>query len=389
MKGYLKTHRKAECFGCGACLQACSKGAISMETDEEGFLYPRIDGTCCIHCDCCHRSCPVEYLIPLRGPKAGIVGYNTEPDVRLQSASGGAFRAIVDTLDSGTIVFGAEWTTRSTAAHSWAYAEEAYERFTGSKYVQSQVGMSFAACKSFLEEGKRVLFSGTPCQIAALRTYLGKSYARLTCVDIVCHGVPSSKTLENYISSRESHKRDKISAIHFRRKRQINNNWNSKCVEIQYAKGNSTVNNPEKDSYMRGFSYGLFFRPSCSECPFSTVERCSDITIGDAWGIERVYPEMNVHQGVSLLLVNSLQGELMIDIIRQHMYLKDVPIETLVSGNARLKGPDKGHNMRGFFFEMQDRKNFDKLIYRCIPKATTIKLLGYRVKCALNDRRKA
>lgn len=387
MKGYLNTQRKADCFGCGSCFQACPQGAISMETDEEGFEYPKVDNTRCVSCSLCHKSCPMEFPVSVSAPKMGAVGYNAEPVVRLKSASGGAFKAIVDALDRGTVVFGAEWTTRSTVAHSWAYAEEAYAKFTGSKYVQSQMGRAFIDCKSFLEEGKNVLFSGAPCQIAALKAYLRKSYARLTCVDIVCHGVPCSKTLEKYISDKERRTGEKISSVRFRRKLQAKHKWNSKCVETQYVTGKSTVNDPEQDSYMRGFSYGLFFRPSCSECPFSSVKRCSDITIGDAWGIERMYPEMDVNQGVSLLLANSVQGDILLNSVRRSMHLKDVPVEVLVSGNAHLRGPAKGHAKRGLFFQMQEERDFDKLLYHCIPKASIIRLVGHRLKCALKMRR--
>lgn len=387
MKGYLNTHRKADCFGCGACAQACPKGAISMEMDEEGFLYPRIDYTSCNYCNRCHKSCPAESQVPLRVPEIGIVGYNVEPNVRLQSASGGAFKAIIDTLDPDTVVFGARWETRSTVVHSWAYAEDAYEKFTGSKYVQSQIGKAYVECESFLEEGKEVLFSGTPCQIAALKAYLRKSYASLTCVDIVCHGVPCSKTLEKYISDKERRTGEKISSVRFRRKLQAKHKWNSKCVETQYVTGKSTVNDPEQDSYMRGFSYGLFFRPSCSECPFSSVKRCSDITIGDAWGIEQLYPEVDVNQGVSLLLANSAQGELLLNSVRRSMYLKDTPVEILVSGNAHLRGSNKGHAKRDFYFQMQGEQSFEKLLYRCIPKTSIVKLVGHRLKCALKKKK--
>lgn len=383
MRGYLSTHKKSECFGCGACLQACPQNAISMQADEEGFLYPQIDGVYCLHCDCCHKVCPAEVTTTLNLPEIGCVGYNSKADIRLQSASGGAFKAIIDALGPDAIVFGAEWATRSEVVHSWAPAKSAYERFTGSKYVQSRIGSSFVKCKEFLEEGKEVLFSGTPCQIAGLKAYLGKIYPRLLCVDIVCHGTPCSKTLEHYICCREKRTVQKISEIHFRKKLQLHGIWNSKCVEIRYKEGISTVGTPEKDSYMRGFSYGLFFRPSCSECPFSTIERCSDITIGDAWGIEQVYAELSVHQGVSLLLINSIRGVELLKRIKNHMKTKDVPIDVLALGNARLRTPDKGHSKRGYFFQHQDEEDFDRLIYQCIPEMPFIRRLGHKVKCAL------
>lgn len=383
MNGYLNTYEKTECFGCGACVQACPKGAISMRNDEEGFLYPQIDKTECMHCNCCHKVCPVEAAIALSSPKIGYIGYNVEVNTRLQSASGGAFKAIIDALGSDTIVFGAEWATRSLAVHSWAPAERAYERFSGSKYVQSQIGTSFSECKNFLEKGKAVLFTGAPCQIAGLRAYLRKEYTRLLCVDIVCHGVPCSKTLEHYIDYQEKRMHKKITAVHFRKKHQLCEGWNSKCVEIVYEEGNATVEDPEKNPYMRGFSYGLFFRPSCSKCPFSTIARCSDITIGDAWGVERMYPELNVHQGISLLIANSQQGVALITHVKRYMTLRDVSIDTLVSGNARLRAPDKGHGKREQFFQHQDVEKFDRLVYQCIPKTPLIRRLGHRLKCAL------
>lgn len=384
MMGYLNTHGKAECFGCGACVQVCPKDAISMWTDQEGFSYPEVDDTRCIQCNCCHQVCPAESPVTLSSPKAGFVGYNIESDVRIKSASGGAFKAIIDALDRDAIVFGAEWTTRSTVEHSWTLAENAYEKFTGSKYVQSQIGVTFSECKGFLEKGYTVLFSGTPCQIAGLRAFLEKSYDHLVCVDIVCHGVPCSKTLERYLCCKEAHAEKRITAVHFRRKIQFHQEWNSKCVETQYEDGRSTVDCPEENTYMKGFSYGLFLRPSCGECPFSRMERCSDITIGDAWGIEDMYPELDIHQGVSLLLANSEEGASIMADIKKHMVLKKAPVEALASGNARLRAPDRGHAKRELFFLTQDDSDFDKLIYRCIPKASFIKRLGQKVKCALS-----
>lgn len=384
MTGYLNTHAKTECFGCSACFQICPQNAITMQPDDEGFLYPQIELARCIQCNLCHHACPAEHSVEFLPPKHGFAGYHHDAAVRMNSASGGAFKAMIDALGDTAIVFGAKWKSRSTVIHSWASTEDAYEQFTGSKYVQSQIGSSFSVCKDFLDSGYTVLFTGTPCQIAGLYTYLRKPYEHLICVDIVCHGVPSSKTLDRYLQCKEKQQAQRISAVRFRQKVHCSYGWDSKCVKTQYENGHISTDTADQNSYMRGFSYGLFFRPSCNACPFSQKDRCSDITIGDAWGITHTCPELNVHQGVSLLMVNSTKGVSFFNDIQKHMVLKELPIDTLVSGNARLRSPDKGHDKRDLFFHMQESTNFDTLIYRCIPRHSFIKRLGHKIKLRLS-----
>lgn len=175
MIGYLTSNNKNECFGCGACKQVCPKNAIKMQMDFEGFLYPNVSNHLCIKCGLCHKACPAENLPKAEIPQQALLGFNKEQTVRMNSASGGAFKAIIDSIDSNSIVFGAEWDSRSSVSHDSANTDIAYHRFHKSKYIQSDLKNSYNEAKKYLLNGDFVLFSATPCQIAGLKSFLGRN----------------------------------------------------------------------------------------------------------------------------------------------------------------------------------------------------------------------
>lgn len=196
----IKITDKSRCCGCESCRSVCPKKCISMKADKEGFLYPEVDLSQCVDCKLCEKVCPVLHPALLdRKPKV-FAGINNDIKIRLQSSSGGIFTLLAEQiLHKGGIVFGACFDEHWNVVHSYTDTIEGLEHFRGSKYVQSYVGDSFVQVKKFLDEGREVLFSGTPCQIAGLKNFLRKPYHNLLTVDVVCHGVPSPKVWQSYL----------------------------------------------------------------------------------------------------------------------------------------------------------------------------------------------
>ncbi len=379
MISYLKSGNKQMCFGCGACAQICPRRAIEMQEDEEGFLYPKVIPARCINCGLCRRACPVEAEHIGTFPSLGLVGFVKENSARKESASGGAFPAIIKSVPEDAVVFGAAWKNRSEAVHDCEPAIAAYERFHKSKYVQSLIGDSYKQCKALLEAGRRVIFTGTPCQIAGLQSYLGKRAPNLLCVDLVCHGVPSSRVLENYLQEYEQKCGRRIQRIDFRCKHKRSGEWDSKCAEIHFEDGGTQVTDYDTNAFLRGFANGLFFRPSCSICPFARTERISDLTIGDAWGAEN-YVGLNPHEGVSMILINSTKGAEILPALQKEMQLEEVPVHVLAEGNARLRAPDRGNPHRGTFFAEYADIGIIKEVNRIVPRVSSLRKLAHKIK---------
>ena len=375
---YLRSEDKRDCFGCGACEQVCPVSAISMQADSEGFLYPVVSEAC-IDCGRCIRVCPAEDPGKLRLPTQTLAAFHLDPDIRSRSASGGAFGAIVSAADGKTIVFGAKWDGRSKVCHAGVPAQQACDLFRKSKYIQSHIGRSYLEVKDHLLRGMHVIFTGTPCQIAGLKRFLGQDHPNLLCVDLICHGVPSGKVLESYLL-RMDRRNDPVVRIDFRSKMKRGSKWDSKFAELHYRSGKRTVVDYNSSAFLRGFANGLFFRPSCAVCPFAQSSRVSDLAIGDYWGIEKVIPSLDSHEGVSLILVNSEKGQAYIERMAQHLQLFPTEMEPAVQGNARLRKPDAGHRERTYFFTELETSDFERLVQRIIPRVSVVRELGHTIK---------
>ena len=197
----IEIKEKAFCCGCNACVQRCPKQCISMHEDEEGFLYPRVDKTICIECGLCEKVCPVINQNEPRKPLKVYAAYNKDEKIRRESSSGGVFTAIAEqVIDEGGIVFGACFDENWEVKHDYTETKEGLKAFRGSKYVQSRIKDNYQKAEHYLKEGRKVLFSGTPCQIAGLKKYLCKEYENLLTVDFICHGVPSPKVWRMYLN---------------------------------------------------------------------------------------------------------------------------------------------------------------------------------------------
>jgi len=308
---------KSDCCGCNACTQVCPKQCINMIEDNEGFLYPHVDITKCIDCGLCEKVCPV---INQNNPKKPLKVYaakNANEQIRLDSSSGGLFTIIAEyVINKGGVVFGARFNNNWEVVHDYSETIEGLAAFRKSKYVQSIIGDSYKKVLAFLKEGRKVLFTGVPCQIAGLKLFLRKEYENLLTVDVVCHGVPSPLVWRKYIvesiTKLDKHKQisyENITDINFRNKEK---GWKAYRFVLKVLSGNKNIiiNQPfNQNIFMKGFLQNLYLRPSCYKCPAKSFKSGSDITLGDFWGISNFIPEMDDDRGTSMVAVNTTKGE--------------------------------------------------------------------------------
>ena len=342
---------KGQCSGCMACVDACPVNAIETIADECGYLYPRIDARVCIRCKRCERVCGFRRkdVSESRGP---FYAAAANDGLVLRSSSGGVFGALARAVVSqGGTVFGCRYEMGERgifARHARTDSLDGIDAFLGSKYVQSSTARVFRMVKKELDGGCPVLFSGTPCQVAGLRGYLGRDYSNLVTVDLVCHGVPNGAMFHSYLLSVEERLGQRVIDARFRSKR---NGWdNSLLLDITFEDGSHKFIASSDSSYYDLFLGLLIFRDSCYECPFAGGERPGDLTIGDFWGIEKVRPDLvsgaqkalfNVHEGVSCLLVNSEYGERWLGLLGDEIKLEPVSFAEVAQGNDQLRAPSK------------------------------------------------
>ena len=311
---YLLSGKKEECTGCTACMNICPKNAIEMKTDEEGFTYPFINKEKCIKCKLCENVCPNVKSISTKSNVKSYAVKHLDLQERKTSSSGAAFIAISDyILNYGGIVYGAAFDEKFRVVHKRAKNKEQRDEFKKSKYVQSDMGEIFKQVKQDLADDRLVLFSGTPCQVDGLKNYLhNENIEKLYTCDLICHGVPSPKIYSDYLKYITHNYKNKLLSFNFRNKKY---GWNSHYES--YKLKNKAERTDLK--YRELFYTNLALRPSCYECNYSNLNRISDITIGDFWGIEKVDKKFKVSDGVSLCIVNSEKGKKLFENIKENI----------------------------------------------------------------------
>ncbi len=301
----------AECTGCMACVNVCAHNAIQVKPDDEGFDRPVIDEGVCVDCGLCVKTCPVNHHPRCNEPHKVYSGWSTDEAVRLGSSSGGAFTEIArPILESGGVIFGCALNYNLQAEHTYVETmDDLSLRLSGSKYVQSKIGCSYSKAKDFLRQGRKVLFSGTPCQIAGLRNYLRKDYDNLITVDLICHGVPSPLLFEEYKKYISETEKMALTDVKFRCKKSSWFFFNMTVTgHVEKSLAEKTyIGDYYADPYIRGFLRDYFLRPSCHQCHFTSTQRCSDFTIADWWGYQKTSNVDNGYEqkGVSLILCNT------------------------------------------------------------------------------------
>lgn len=361
--------KNKNCTGCHACFSICPNHCISMVADDEGFWYPKVDCGLCNSCGLCIDVCPILNRIEIVNEPKAYACINKDETIRLESSSGGIFTTIAEEIiNSDGVVFGAGFDRDFNVVLSYVENKEELDKFRGSKYVQSKIGNTYEGAKYFLDQGRNVLYTGTPCQIAGFKSYLGKAYENLFCMDNICHGVPSPKVWKRYVSFREEKASSPVQRIAFRRK---DEGWKRYSVSFEFQNDTEYRGNLREDLFMRAFLKDVCLRSSCYDCKFKTLHRQSDITLADFWGIQRVLPEMDDDKGTSLIFVNTLRGQAMLDKIKHKILYKAIDINEAVSYNsAAIKSVECNHNRQKFLKEL-DELPFDSLVKKyCTDKVS-------------------
>lgn len=376
-----------KCTGCGACFNACSKQAISMKENEEGYLYPFIDESRCVNCGICNKVCPAINPPAFHAEATNVyAAWNKDTEIRLDSSSGGIFDPLARSiLANGGIVYGASWNENvSDLMHIRVSDVSELGRLRKSKYQQSNTGKAFSNIKEDLRSGKIVLFSGTPCQVAGLNNYLANvDKANLYTVEVLCHGVPSKKVIDNYLKMMEEKHHKKIVRIHFRFK-DDNHPWRVSCCCCCCSDGTVIFDESTLDSvFWTGFLGNVCLRKSCAICDYAKKERGADITLGDYWGI---WEDNSFHydhsKGVSLVIPNSKKGDDLLEASKSTIEMIVADKELAYRHNLTLSKPFTASSKRDYFFANLGKVRYDKLIKRCFRR----RFFTLRLKGVLGDR---
>lgn len=373
-----------DCCGCHACANACPKQCISMQEDYEGFLYPDIEESQCIHCDLCEKVCPIlnareDYTCHQRG----IVLQDRNEQRRQESTSGGAFTPIAAyVIQQGGVVFGAAFADKEYhVTHQKAETVEELKKFRGSKYVQSIIGDTYRQAKNYLKQGRKVCFSGTPCQIEGLLQYLGegkgKLYENLVTVDVECRAVPSPFVFQKYLEVQNANYPGAIENVKFRDKT-YGYSYSTMALFMKKGSGFRDYHRGiESDLWLRTFFSGVCDRPSCSACRFRGRYHRSDFTIWDCFCVDQFSPEMDDNKGTTRMLIQSEQGwEIFQQIKDAYRYIEVSADDIGEIGKGKMHS-EHASISRKEFFESLHEKTATETFAKYFPYTMKIRVLQY------------
>ena len=367
--GIVLFENKKSCCGCGACANICPKGAITIKPDELGFSYPVINSELCVSCGACKKVCLYQNEAPLHNPICAYAAVNREQTQLEKSASGGVFAAIATYIvEKRVIIFGAtlDFENGHPIAHLIGVEDlNQLSRIQGSKYVQCAVEETYKQAKKYLDEERKVLFSGTPCQIAGLYGYLKKNYSNLWTIDVICHGVPNQKFFDDFISLERKNHGGLPIGYSFRDKKR---GWGMNTrLDLKGSSGKAkSVYTPARlTSYNTLFLDGDTYRENCYECPYACKKRVADITIGDFWGIEHEHHELlrkaefDEKKGISCVIVNTPKGMELLGEMKQKFYLCESSFEKIANKNGQLNHPSVQSDRRKVVMEVYRKLGYD------------------------------
>lgn len=359
----IKILDKTKCCGCGSCIQRCPKQCITVSIDNEGFFYPVVDTDSCVNCGLCDEVCPVQIVYNERTPKRIVAAYNKDVKTRINSSSGGLFSIIAETvIRNNGVVFGVKFNEQWQPVFSYCESTEELADFRGSKYIQAFNSKSFKDCERFLKDGRQVLFSGTPCQIAALHRFLRKSYDNLYTVDIVCHGVPSNLVWDNYMNDVVNLVNQPVRSIRSGLKRCLSPFDTSIKIESNTL---SISSNHENNPFMYSFVHDLCLRPSCYACQYKKQNSCSDVTLADFWGVNTLLPEMYDNKGTSVVVFNN---ERLVDLLdKNDIIYKDITFDLAKRFNPSFfKCVSVPEKRTAFFKDLNNGGSLSEIVFNII-----------------------
>lgn len=358
-----KLSEKENCCGCGACMQACPKQCITLLPDSEGFSYPKVNDSICIECRACERVCPVigdNKELKTKSLNKALVAYVKNDELRMSSSSGGIFGLLANyIIDMGGIIVGAAFDDDLMVHHIIVDNKEDLKRLQGSKYLQSRIERTYDLTKQALDKGAKVLFSGTACQIAGLKAFLKKEYSNLYTVDVLCHGVPSPKVWKSYLNWQSKLNNASVESAFFRDKK---HGWKVFALLLRFSNKKEYEQIFTKDLYMQLFLKNICLRPSCHHCKFKDLNRPSDITVGDCWGIEQYMPGMDDDKGTSIVIAHTQKGLELFDSVRSKTEYREADVDVILPPSADSRKSVTPHENRRLFFKLLNRNiPFDDL----------------------------
>lgn len=367
---------KKHCAGCTACAEICPKNCIQMKPDEEGFLYPHVEENQCIKCSACDTVCPIQNpVIEKEKPQKAYLVQHRDETVRLDSSAGGAFTAIATViLQKGGVVFGAAYDENFYVRHSYVETVDDLKKFRNSKYVQSELGDSFRVVRDFLQKGRWVCFSGTPCQIEGLSKFLRKPYEKLILVDVVCHGIPSPLVWNKYLEYQKQFF-PKPDNIRFRDKFY---GYKYSTMSIIQDGKNVYHAGSQLDPMLRSFFTDTCDRPSCYECLFKKRYRVSDFTIWDCFSVYDFDKKLDDDKGTTRVLCHTQKAWNLMSEVMEIADCKEVPADKLVTGVKEMFESVPMSPKRTVFMSDAERLSGTELFKKYYPVTRKV-----RVKTAI------
>jgi coenzyme F420-reducing hydrogenase beta subunit len=356
----IKIIQKEDCCGCHACRAACPSHCIEMVADSEGFLYPQVNEQICTGCGICDQFCPMTSEVSQGKPPIAFAAWNRDETIRAESSSGGVFSTLMEKiLDQRGVVIGAAFNSMMILCHQSAQNAVESSKFRGSKYLQSVIGDAYQETQEFLHQGRYVLFSGTPCQIAGLYAYLGHDDHNLLTCDVACHGVPSPKVFAAYKTMMERRHGAKVQKIAFRRK---DSGWKRFSLALSFDNAKEYRRVVTDDPFMIGYLRNTYLRPSCHSCRFARLPRVADISLADFWGVEKHHPEWDDDTGTSLVLVQTEKGLNFWGACSNALVMHETDLTVAIRSNPCICGSVPPGNNRADFFIDLEQLPFENLI---------------------------
>ena len=345
-----------KCYGCRSCEQICPQKCIKMEPTKEGFLYPNVGETSCIHCGLCLKACPVSQVNVHRNQPQQVYAFkNKNTEEIMASASGGAADVAAHVvLNQNGVVYGAAYNADFVVKHIEVTDVLGKRQLQSSKYVQSDVNNCYSKAKEALTQDQKVLFTGTPCQIAGLYSFLGGDHSNLFTLDLICHGVPSPKFFEKYLEYQRRKLKENITYYNFRSKDK--RGWGTQY--LIKTKTKTKTKTLSLDRYGKHFMKGDCYRECCYQCPFANLERVGDITVGDFWGIAKSHPGFNSPKGVSSVFVNTPKGQQLFECMKTFANVEKATLEEGMVKQGTLVHASNRPVQRDKFYEKIDQPNF-------------------------------
>lgn len=359
--------KKTDCCGCTACYNICPKQAIQMKPDEEGFLYPVVNKDACVECGLCDKVCPIKNKrTPENEKTSGYIVRNTDKDIVKNSTSGGAFSVFAKhVFDNGGCVYGAGYDSVMNIVCKKAVNMDELAEMRGSKFVQSNLSTVFSDIKELLKAGTLVMFTGTPCQVSGLLSFLGNKPENLICIDFVCRGVPSPKLWRNYVDMMQKKYNSRIVGARFKNKTY---GYHATTMKIDFENGKTWIGSGRIDPMMKAFVKEMASRPSCGACYFKGIERPSDITMFDCYEFSAITGKKDDDLGYTSLFIHSEAGKGLFEKVKNNFITIPVPVNELVTENGIMVcNSAKPSKKRSVFYAAAGEMPIDEAMKKVSP----------------------